>query len=181
MAEALTIRFRGLSNVLTSKVAISLPFSGEQAPPGLIVKEHLAIWDTGATNSVITSKAAQELGLRPTGMTEVHTANGVAKQNTYFVNIILPMGVGIRGVKVTEVEQLLGGEANVLIGMDIIGTGDFSVTNANGVTVMSFRYPSCYELDYVAETLTSRLGRDERRKLEREQEKQKRKALKNKH
>ncbi len=33
--------------------------------------------------------------------------------------------------------------------MDIIALGDFSITNHEGVTCMSFRYPSCHELDYV--------------------------------
>ena len=35
--------------------------------------------------------------------------------------------------------------------MDIITSGDFSITNKNGITVFSFRYPSITEVDYVQE------------------------------
>lgn len=33
--------------------------------------------------------------------------------------------------------------------MDIIGIGDFSITNFNQKTCMSFRIPSLHEIDYV--------------------------------
>ena len=35
--------------------------------------------------------------------------------------------------------------------MDIISLGDFSVTNVDGKTAMSFRFPSIKEVDYVLE------------------------------
>ncbi|MBN1585788.1 SEC-C domain-containing protein [Candidatus Uhrbacteria bacterium] len=35
--------------------------------------------------------------------------------------------------------------------MDIITLGDFTVTNLNGRSMMSFRIPSCCEVDYVKE------------------------------
>ena len=37
----------------------------------------------------------------------------------------------------------------VLIGMDIITSGDFSVSNYNGKTVFTFRTPSQERIDYV--------------------------------
>jgi uncharacterized protein YecA (UPF0149 family) len=40
---------------------------------------------------------------------------------------------------------------DVLIGMDIITLGDFSVTNFQGNTCMSFRVPSLHQIDYVEE------------------------------
>ncbi len=39
--------------------------------------------------------------------------------------------------------------ADVLIGMDIIGAGDFAVTNLNGKTTFSYRYPSMERIDFV--------------------------------
>ena len=39
----------------------------------------------------------------------------------------------------------------VLIGMDVICLGDFSITNVGGQTWMSFRTPSCVAIDYVVE------------------------------
>ena len=45
----------------------------------------------------------------------------------------------------------LSGEAEVLIGMDIINRGDFAVTNRDGRTKFSFRIPSQADIDFVAE------------------------------
>ncbi len=39
----------------------------------------------------------------------------------------------------------------MLIGMDIIGAGDFAVTNKDGKTVMTYRYPSSKCIDFVTE------------------------------
>jgi predicted aspartyl protease len=112
---------------------------------GLPIK---AIWDTGATGSAITKKVAQKLGLIPTGMAQVSTANGIATQNTYTINIGLPNHVVIQNVIVTEIDALSAG-CDALIGMDVITIGDFSITNHQGITCMSFRLPSSHELDYV--------------------------------
>jgi hypothetical protein len=38
---------------------------------------------------------------------------------------------------------------DVLIGMDIIGTGDFAVTNLGDTTVFTFRTPSVERIDFV--------------------------------
>lgn len=51
-------------------------------------------------------------------------------------------------LNVTE-GDLLG--ADVLIGMDVINNGDFSVTNHGGVTKFSFRMPSQNHIDFVAD------------------------------
>ena len=46
----------------------------------------------------------------------------------------------------------LGTDIDVLIGMDIIRHGDFSITNTNSATTFSFRIPSVAEIDYVQES-----------------------------
>ena len=58
---------------------------------------------------------------------------------------------------------------DVLLGMDIITIGDFSITNQAGNTVFSFRVPSQHTIDYVAETLAAK------KKYGRRQEKKKKK------
>jgi hypothetical protein len=40
---------------------------------------------------------------------------------------------------------------DVLIGMDVITTGDLAITNHNGKTTFSFRVPACEEIDFVEE------------------------------
>jgi hypothetical protein len=51
---------------------------------------------------------------------------------------------------VAEVPQLTG-NADILIGMDIITIGDFSITNVDKKTVFTFRFPSIKTIDYVEE------------------------------
>ena len=63
------------------------------------------------------------------------------------VNILLVNKVEVYQIKVTEGK--ISGDADVLIGMDIIGRGDFAVTNKNDKTVFSFRIPSLECIDFV--------------------------------
>ena len=42
--------------------------------------------------------------------------------------------------------------ADVLIGMDVIGCGDFAVTNFKGSTIFSIRTPSLMTIDFVKQT-----------------------------
>ena len=46
----------------------------------------------------------------------------------------------------------LHGGVDVLIGMDILGMGDFTVTHHQGNTTFSYCCPSRREIDFVAET-----------------------------
>lgn len=140
--SAFTVKSNGgLLNVLITEIAIHIPGTSNNVK----VK---AIWDTGATGSVITQSVVNKLVLLPTGMATVHTANGPATRNTYTVDIGLPNQVLIGQVIATGVDALSSG-CDALIGMDIIGLGDFSITNHKGVTCMSFRVPSGHEIDYV--------------------------------
>ncbi|MCY7409415.1 MAG: retroviral-like aspartic protease family protein [Chitinophagales bacterium] len=69
----------------------------------------IAIWDTGASGTAISKNVVDTLGLLPTGIKEVHTANGKVIQNTYFISIGLPNNVIIQGIVATEVPSLSGG------------------------------------------------------------------------
>jgi hypothetical protein len=81
-------------------------------------------------------------------MAQVHGVHGLAQAETYLVNIALPNKVVFTGVRVTKGD--IGG-ADILIGMDIILQGDFSVTNYGGVTKFSYRTPSIEHIDYAAQ------------------------------
>ena len=104
-----------------------------------------ALWDTGATNTVITKAVAQSLNLPITGKTMVNHAGRMSQVYKHVVNIMLPNNVGIPFTEVTEGE-LKG--CDVLIGMDIITKGDFVITNVGGKTTFSFRIPSLETIDY---------------------------------
>jgi predicted aspartyl protease len=139
----------GLLSQIICEVMVTAPFVGEQDPAHLPSVKALGLWDTGATGSVITKRIADQIGLKPSGRQIVNHANGTDEVNTYLINLVLPSNVVITGVKATE-GKLTG--FDVLIGMDVITLGDFSITNHQGNTVMSFRVPSSHEIDYVALT-----------------------------
>ena len=121
------------------------PLSGAKHPPWK--SGFRAIWDTGATGSVITQRVIDECGLKPTGMTIVHGVHGSDTVETYLVNLRLPNGVVFTNIQVSTGK--LGDDIQILIGMDIIRCGDFVITNFQNRTVMSFRVPSQGVVDYV--------------------------------
>jgi hypothetical protein len=148
-AKALTSRAVGRANVILTPVGICQPYEeNDPALPSVRNDQFNAIWDTGATNSAITPQVVVAAGLKPSGQIVVNTAGGDVTTNTYIVHLLLPMDVVIPNLTVTGA-PLAGADA--LIGMDIIGLGDFSITHQEGKTVMSFRIPSMVEHDFVPE------------------------------
>lgn len=106
-----------------------------------------AVWDTGATGTVITQKVVDQLGLSPISMAQVTDANSTRICPVYLVDLHLPNHVVMGGLNVTL--QNLGSGLDVLIGMDVITKGDFVVSSAGGNTVMTFRTPSLWSHDFV--------------------------------
>jgi len=119
------------------------------SPENLGAKKFVAIWDTGATGTVINQKVINECGLKPIGIAEVSTANEKRLSSVYLVSIFLPNRVSFPQLRVTEGTI---SEADVLIGMDIITRGDFAVTNSDGRTTFSYRWPSAERIDFVEES-----------------------------
>ena len=135
--HAFRIVYHGLVKALITDCEIALP-SATNPPPKQFSK-FKAIWDTGATNSVITENIVKNMSLPPTGMVNTHGVHGESQVNTYIVDIKLPNNVCITDVKVTEGKLL--GNIDVLIGMDIIQAGDFAISNTNGKTIFSYCIP----------------------------------------
>lgn len=144
-----TSAYPGFSTVLGHKALISEAINPAQelmSSDDAKGKEYIAIWDTGATNSAITEKVIQECQLSPIGIVEVQYGSGPQRSNQYLVNIWLPNKTVISNLEVTKADIT---SADVIIGMDIIGSGDFAVTNINNQTVFSFRSPSMERIDFV--------------------------------
>lgn len=139
--------YNGISHVLTSEVQIYHPFDPTTPPDPKDCKKYIAIWDTGATGTVITEKVITECGLQPVGVTQVNTPNGQTTSNVYLISVWLPNHVRFAQVRATE--GILLDPTDVLIGMDIITTGDFAVTNKDGKTNFTFRHPSVECIDFV--------------------------------
>ena len=111
----------------------------------------VALWDTGATGTCISRELARQLHLVPTGFTDICTPSGKSTMNTYLIDIVLPNSVAVRQVPVCESE--IGAQGlGVLIGMDIITLGDFSISNLHGKTTFTYRMPSIEETDFCKKT-----------------------------
>lgn len=147
--------YSGISNVLQNRVHIAEAFNpstitGRITPQNLGAKEYGAIWDTGATNTIITQKVVNDCGLKPIGRTQLTTASDKKEAPLYLVAIFLPNLVYVHELMVAE--AAVTGDAEILIGMDIINRGDFAVTNRDGKTVFSFRVPSLERIDFTKQT-----------------------------
>lgn len=147
---AFTRTYGTLVNRIITDVHLSIAFQPKNQPADVQFFKTPALWDTGATHSVITDATAKALGLRPTGKRIVQHGGGQGEHNTHLLNFYLPNQVAIAGVLVTEHPQN-DGQFGAIIGMDIIAGGDMSITNHGGKTCFTFRYPSYGTIDYVAE------------------------------
>lgn len=136
--HAFRTEYSGITNVLFTDCQVALPLAVDKNPEKQFFL-FKAIWDTGATNSVITDIVAKKVSLLPTGMTEAHGVHGKNLVNTFIVDILLPNRVCIPNVRVSEGKLL--DNIDILIGMDIIQLGDFAISNTNGKTIFSYCLP----------------------------------------
>ena len=140
--SAFTTASQGLNNRLINEAKVINNVTSE------IFQTKMAQWDTGATNTCISQNVVQQLNLISTGMRIIQTPSGSTAVNEYLVDIMLSNDVLVKDVTVVDSE--IGNQGiDVLIGMDIITTGDFSVSNYQGKTYFSFRNPSISHTDYV--------------------------------
>jgi len=128
-----TVAYNGIARELCTQATILDPISGKST--GLT----RVIWDTGATASALNMNVISNLGLTPTGQIQVHTANGTTICATFLINLILPNGLTVQSLNVSGGN--LGPNTEMLVGMDVISAGDFTVQNLNGKTHFSFCYP----------------------------------------
>lgn len=141
--SAFTTKYNGIVRALENQVMIT--------PAGIGLNKSLtdsyrAIWDTGATGSVISKNIVEKLELRPVSICKVATPAGVYDAYCYYINLTLPNNVTIPNLLVMEAAY---SNCDILIGMDVISQGDFSVTSCNGQTTFSFRIPSICDIDFV--------------------------------
>lgn len=146
----LTNRYTGRVNRIITAAGVSLPYDPRKGSPNSLqqpIEWGDALWDTGATGSVITEKIATRIGLVPTGKRDVRTGSGLEVWNTYLVNIHLTNGTMLFQTVVAACPDP-DADFDVIIGMDVITQGDFAITNVGDNTVMSFRTPSMETIDY---------------------------------
>lgn len=142
---AFTLKASGITPVIKTPVKIhAVDKDGNNK-----VSEVIAIWDTGATKTCISYKLAKALNIIPLGFAKAHTAAGIARMEEYSIRVELPGSIICSSIRCGSFPG--SGDVHVLIGMDIITTGDLSITNAGGKTYVSFRIPPDYRhIDYHA-------------------------------
>jgi hypothetical protein len=143
-AHCFTVNANGRLHTLSTEALVRSSVNSEKSA----THQAKAIWDTGATGSVITQQIAATCGLKPIGMTKTSTANGERDSEVFLIDVMLPNNVVFNQLRVTCGD--LGAKGpDMLIGMDIIGHGDFAVTCHGGKTTFSFRLPSMDRIDFL--------------------------------
>lgn len=145
--HAFTTFFNGLSNRLYNEAQVVYKDN--------TFNTSLALWDTGATGTCVSENVVNTLNLKPVSYTKIQTPSGEDVRPLYLVDVVLRNNVRITDLKVIGTE--IGKQGiDLLIGMDIIGMGDFAVSNSEGKTVFTYRIPSQATTDYVT-ALQSRI------------------------
>jgi hypothetical protein len=115
------------------------PSFAPQPAANLTPKLYMALADTGASCTCLTSKVIQDLGLAPIGRQQVGGVHGSGSTNAYQfqVGFLFPQGqaqptglvsTNIMIFQVNGVEFTSPGSFDVLLGRDILCTGSFSMS-----------------------------------------------------
>lgn len=141
-AFAFTLKFDKISDKIITDISL---YNNNKRISGK------GLWDTGATFSCISQQVVKALDLTPTGFTNILTPNGGSVTLNYMVNVDLPNYVSFESIQVCESE--IGKQGiEMLIGMDIISKGNFSISNYDGKTVFSCAFPSFNHMDFIDNT-----------------------------
>ena len=144
-AKSFTFTYSRLEKVLRTHVDVGDAY--DPSTSTAVFKRYVGIWDTGATASVITAKIITECSLKPISMTKAHGADGEYLTEVFLISLMVPNGLGFHSMRVTRGKLPSG--SDMLVGMDVIGSGDFAVTNYSGVTSFSFRHPSLEKICFL--------------------------------
>ena len=124
------------------RICPAVNFKHGEMPPK-VYSSQKALWDTGATNTLISSKIVTELELKPCGKSGFSSANGVVETNLYEIHLGVPTAGVVCNILALEKDDE---DYEVVIGMDVISQGDFAFSNHDGRSTFSFRLPSQEEI-----------------------------------
>ncbi len=96
------------------------------------------VWDTGATNTLVSSQVVEALGLVPVEQSLVEGVGGIVASSVYRISVYLADNIVFKNVKALCSDI---GDYDLVVGMDIIAQGDFAVSHNKGQVCFSFRYP----------------------------------------
>jgi predicted aspartyl protease len=98
-----------------------------------------ALWDTGAMLSAITPEIATKLNLASINRIKVNGIGNFSIADIVRVSIRLPNLVELKNARISVLNLVK--DVDMLIGMDIIQLGDFSISNGAGKTLFTFAMP----------------------------------------
>lgn len=99
----------------------------------------IAVWDTGSTHTVMAPHVANELAALLHGGVNAHTMGGYVNHKFCTVSLELGGYIKVSGNILCSPSSLSAdNRVGLIIGMDIISLGDFSIKNSSGKTVMTF-------------------------------------------
>lgn len=134
--EMFQFKFKAESDIAEISTPITLRKKEEQT----IEEKGNAIWDTGATSSMISASMARKLQLNPIGTIQIAGVHGVANAKVYNIDIIFQNGFTIKNIKVSEASNF--GGFDLLVGMDIIKRGVFLIDGIDGELKVLFQFPA---------------------------------------
>lgn len=111
----------------------------------------IALWDTAATRTHISNKIIEMFNLKPVGIQEAIAHRNKELLNEYKVMLILPTGTYIHDINVLSGSYDKGG-FDVVVGMDIIRTGDLHMDYLKDKPIFTFKHPNDCDEDIFIET-----------------------------
>lgn len=137
--QAFKIEYDRIARELRTGVYVSVEKFTPAIKPNMI--QCSAIWDTGATSTVISPAMVGRLGLHGQEIDQV-TVRGVNSSSKHYAyllrSLLLPNNVVIQNINVIESEVH---NADMLIGMDLITNGDFTISHHGKKTTFCFSMP----------------------------------------
>jgi len=138
--RAFFVTYEGITGEIITPVGI-LPLNTTDPALHRVLVEVEALWDTGATATCIKPALWERLKLCPfePGRTKFAGIGGNVTADVALVDLLLTAELEIELCPVYVMD--FPGDAEILIGMDIISMGDFVVCNADNITSFSFAMP----------------------------------------
>jgi hypothetical protein len=138
--RAFTVTYEEIINELTSPASV-LPASLTKGQTDFVPVKVTALWDTGAVGTCIKPWLKDQLGLKLfSTQTLLSGVGGNITVYASLINIQLAYNIEIEDCLVYITD--FPGNADILIGMDVINMGDFVICDADNKTSFSFAIPS---------------------------------------
>jgi hypothetical protein len=107
--QAFTFKANGTLDRVVTEIKVLPAFDPSSPDPKPAGVRTTALWDTGASKSVISGALASTLGLTPVGTARVNHAGGVSLSPTCLVAFELPHGVAVLGIIASEFQAAPNG------------------------------------------------------------------------